>query len=107
MKQKLVFNITATLWKWHGTGAWYFIYVDKKQSEEIRSLYGKGLIPVSVTVGKTTWNTSLLPHLESNMYLVAVKKQVRRLEQLVEDDVVNAVCKIQISRKSSIKPKFK
>mgnify|MGYP000075326164 CR=1 FL=1 len=92
---KKSFSITAQVWKWQGNSPWYFINVDKKRSEQIRAEYGKGLIPVSVMLGSSTWKTSLLPHLESNMYLIAIKKSIRRAEQIVEGSTVVLTCVIQ------------
>jgi len=66
-------------------GFWYFVTVDKKESKEIKEKYGKvrrgfGSVPVGVTVGKTSWKTSVFPN-KSGTYDLPIKALVRRKEQ--------------------------
>lgn len=44
--------------------------------------YGWGMIPVTVTIGATTWKTSLFP--KDGRYIVPIKAQVRTKENLDE-----------------------
>ncbi len=55
---------------------------------------GFGSIKVEVTVGATTWRTSLFPSKEARAYVLPVKKAVRTAEALVEDKPfeVSLVC---------------
>lgn len=71
-----------------GMSRWHFVYVDKKKSKEIREKYatlkkGWGSIPVTVTLGKTTWNTSIFPDKKSETYLLPLKAEVRKKEHIV------------------------
>jgi len=52
-----------------------------------------GQIKVEVTVGKTTWRTSLFPG-KMKTYVLAVKKAVRVAEKIHEGDVVIAKIKL-------------
>ena len=47
--------------------------------------YGWGVIPVEVTIGRTTWRTSLFPKDEG--YLVPIKDAVRKAEGLAPGDI--------------------
>jgi hypothetical protein len=85
---KKVYKIHTKLWRWPGDIGWHFINVDKKISTEIRKVYKKGFVKVVATVGKTTWNTSLFPHKESDSYLIAIKQSVRKKESLLEGDII-------------------
>ena len=40
--------------------------------------YGWGVIPCSVTLGNTTWTTSLIP--KDGLYLVPIKAAIRQAE---------------------------
>ena len=67
-------------------GAWYFSTLPKKQSKEIKERYsgpfrrGWGSVPVAVTIGSTTWNTSIFPDKIADAYLLPVKAGVRKKE---------------------------
>jgi len=86
------FRIQKKVWIWPGNmSAWHFVYVDGKEKNYIEK-YGKksrnGLIKIEAVIGKTTWQTSLLPFKKDNTYLIAIKKQVRDREQILEGDIV-------------------
>jgi len=90
------FKIKTKVWRWltspgqggPGDGGWHFVTLDKKLSEDIRKVFGKGMIKVAVKVGKTSWDTSLFPHRLSQAYLLAIKKNVRAKEDIWEGDKV-------------------
>lgn len=71
--------------------SWYFVSVDKKVTEEVKKIatkkVGFSFVPVEVTVGKTTWQTTLFPTKEGP-YLLGLKKMVRQKEDLREGDRV-------------------
>ncbi len=48
--------------------------------------YGWGVIPATVTIGKTTYTTSLFP--KDGGYLVPLKDAVRKPEVLAVDDTI-------------------
>ena len=56
LSMKREYKLKAKVWKWPGDGPWHFVTLDKKMSEEIRNKYGKGMIKIRTTVGKTTWD---------------------------------------------------
>ena len=82
------YTIHAKVWKWEGDMAWYFINLDTALSGKIRESRGKGMIKIHVQIGKSSWNTSLLYHTEARTYLIAIKKPIRRKEQLIEGSEV-------------------
>lgn len=84
---------TSKVWLYPGAAAWHFISVPKKESAEIKSTHGSrskgfGSIPVRVTIGTTTWKTSLFPDKQSGTYLLPLKAQVRKKEGIEEGDNV-------------------
>ena len=48
--------------------------------------YGWGVIPVSVRIGETEWETSLFP--KDGLYAIPIKDAVRRAEGLTDGDAV-------------------
>ncbi len=78
----------APLWRWEG-GAWHFVTLPDDVSDEIADhavseRRGFGSVRVIVTVGSTTWRTSVFPDTKSQAYVLPVKKSVRDAEDLVE-----------------------
>ncbi|MDQ5912207.1 MAG: putative endonuclease [Patescibacteria group bacterium] len=82
------YTINAKVWKWEEDMAWYFINLDTALSEKIRESRGKGMVKIQAQIGKSSWNTSLLYHTEARTYLIAIKKLIRRKEQLIEGSEV-------------------
>ena len=84
----------AEVWKWPGMAAWHFVTVDTGVAARIREdragalCVGWGSIPVSVTVGTTTWKTSIFPDKKSGSYLLPVKAEVRKKEGIAGGDTI-------------------
>jgi hypothetical protein len=95
--------VHSKVWLWPGdtrstssgqVAAWHFVNVDKKQSAELKEKFGKkkrgfGSIPVTVTIGKTRWQTSIFPDKRSETYLLPLKAQVRRAEGVDAGDMIS------------------
>jgi hypothetical protein len=66
--------------------SWYFLTVPGPVSEEIAREAGPrrgfGSVRVEVTIGGTTWRTSVFPDASSGCYVLPVKRQVRAAEDL-------------------------
>jgi hypothetical protein len=81
------FRFTAEIWEWDGPAAWCFVSLPDDVADDIEEQFGAnargfGSVPVEVTVGGTTWRTSLFPDSKRRTYLLPVKKAVRKAEQL-------------------------
>ncbi|GAA1528874.1 hypothetical protein BJ978_001640 [Agromyces terreus] len=81
------FEFTAPLWEWSSQANWYFVTVPEAASEDIREIprppRGFGSVRVRVTVGGSTWSTSVFPDSTVGCYVLPVKKAVRTAEGLV------------------------
>ena len=87
----MIIDFSGPIWVWKGPAPWYFVTVPEPQNRELRLIagavtYGWGMIPVTVHIGKTTWQTSLWP--KDDSYIVPIKASVRKAEQLAEGDSV-------------------
>ena len=85
-------QFTAELWAHRGDpGGWHFVTLPLDAADEVRDEAGPragfGSIRVSVTLGETTWQTSLFPEGAGGSMVLPVKKQVRRAEGLVAGDL--------------------
>jgi hypothetical protein len=91
----------AQLWIWDARRAdsWTFVSLPAEASAEIRERVdlnprGFGSVPVRVTVGASTWATSIFPDRERGSYSLPVKKAVRRAEGLAEGDVATVTVEL-------------
>ena len=82
-------TFTAPLWL-HEGGSWVFVTVPEEIAEEIRMMAGPprgfGSVRVEVTLGATTWRTSVFP--DKRCYVLPMKKAVRSAEEVDVDDPV-------------------
>jgi Domain of unknown function (DUF1905) len=89
-------TVTTPIWRWTSATApasWFFATIDPHLSAEIRYerlglSRGFGSVPVKVTIGSTTWRTSLFPSKTHNGYLLPIKAAVRKAEGIKEGDDV-------------------
>ncbi len=83
----------SELWLWSAKegDSWVFVSVPEDVSDEIRDLAGPprgfGSVRVEVTVGATTWRTSVFPQ-KVGTFALPVKKAVRRAEGVDAGDQV-------------------
>lgn len=97
MKDK--FSFKAKVWLWPGFASWHFVYVDKNISERIFEMVNKrkvktspnGLVPIIAKIGKTEWQTSLLPHKKEKTYLIAIKSKVRKTEGIYDGSEIKII----------------
>jgi len=85
------YEFTAELWEWTAKASWYFVTVPDDISDEIdeitaTSTAGFGSVRVSVTIGGTTWQTSLFPSTEVEAYVLPIKRPVRTAEGIEPGD---------------------
>ena len=86
-------SFEGTLYPWHEDrpDSWMLVTLPAALSREVDDALtapprGFGSVRVEVTVGASTWRTSLFPSRELDSYVLPVKKAVRRAEQLDADE---------------------
>ena len=92
---------TGPLWRWttpSAPAAWHFVTIDSAAGEALsatalmRRLEGMsrgfGSLKVRVTIGESTFKTSVFPSKEQKGWLLPVKASVRKAEGLGEGDAV-------------------
>ncbi len=102
----LVFE--AVLWRWTpqppAKASWYFVTLTGDAADMVRmrsferraagQSRGFGSVPVRATIGGSDFATSLFPHKESEGYLLPVKVEVRRREDIGEGDEVTVTLRL-------------
>ncbi|MBL8211589.1 MAG: DUF1905 domain-containing protein [Bryobacterales bacterium] len=89
-------SFEARLWRHDGQAAWYFLTLPREVSARVLAeaegrMKPGGSVPVSASIGRTRWNTSLFRDLGRGAFLLPVKAAVREKEQLREGDAVEVV----------------
>ena len=95
----LKFRFTTDLWEYQGETPWFFLTVPAEYSDEIRETApprrGFGSVEVVVTVGDSTWKTSVFPDKQSGCYLLPVKRAIRESEGLIAGHPVLATLSVR------------
>ncbi len=94
------FEFEGPLWQWQARdaapGAWFFVSLPFEVSDEIEAVAGPGRgfgsVRVEVTMGGSTWRTSVFPSAEEKTYVLPVKKAVRKAEGIADD----GVCRVRL-----------
>ncbi len=103
----MTLEFSGTIWFWRGPAPWYFITVPVEECQELQAIarfvtYGWGVIPVTVHIGTSVWQTSLFP--KDGRYLVPIKARVRDSEQLEEGDDVQVRLDVRLDRDDARPP---
>ncbi len=78
-------EFVATVWRYDGTAAWYFLTLPQDLADDIRSRVehvGFGSVRVRARIGATSWSTSVFPDAGSGSFVLPLKAAVRRAEGL-------------------------
>ena len=89
------FQFAAPLWRYPGADGWHFVSLPTEIGMDITDITsgirrGFGSVRVAVTVGSTSWRTSIFPDSKTGAYWLPVKKAVRVAERLEVGDQVKA-----------------
>lgn len=88
----LELTFEAELWRYEGDAAWYFVTLPADVAAEVRDHVpvrrGFGSVRVTVEVGASRWQTSLFPDTKTGSFVLPVKAQVRKANDIVEGDRV-------------------
>jgi hypothetical protein len=85
-------RFTADLWRWKARdeetgGSWFFVSLPFDVADAIDETApskGFGSVRVEVTIGSSTWRTSVFPSAAEKTFVLPVKKAVRTKEGLEE-----------------------
>ncbi|WP_420335528.1 DUF1905 domain-containing protein [Roseibium sp.] len=87
-------TFSGDLWLSPGPGGWTFVTLPLESADQIRFVTGGqktkswGMIKVKVTIGSSTWRTTIWPDKASGSFLLPVKAAVRRAEKVSAGDRV-------------------
>jgi len=88
------FSASAKAWLYSGKAAWCFVSLPTELASLLAANFadqkhGWGSLPVTVTIGETTWKTSIFPDKKSATYLLPLKADIRKKENIVPGDTIS------------------
>jgi hypothetical protein len=93
-------EFAAELWLWDARrdDTWVFVSLPEEASDDIRDLVGGqvrgfGSVRVRVTIGATSWQTSIFPSADGP-YVLPLKKAVRRAEKIDTGDTATVAIEL-------------
>lgn len=97
----MIVDFEAELWVWDARRGetWTFVSLPVDESEEIRERAGEprrgfGSVRVRVTIGGSTWQTSIFPDSARGCYVLPVKRAIRDAEGLDAGDTAAVTVEI-------------
>lgn len=85
----MTWDFEAPLWLWTARQAdsWTFVSLPTDVADEVLEVgepvaRGFGSLRVDVTIGSTTWRTSIFPSTQAATFVLPIKRAVRRAEGL-------------------------
>lgn len=85
MNERQSFEATLEMDK---DGTWWYVHVPKEVRNAYKQYEKRGIVHVTVTVGSTTWDGSMLPWADGSAQ-ISVNKNVRNKESLRLGDTVS------------------
>ncbi len=87
------YKLKEKVWLYPGKAGWYFITIPTGVAKEIDYFFseqkrGWGSLRVKVSIGQTNWETSIFPDKKTTSYLLPIKAEVRKKEQIKVDDTI-------------------
>jgi hypothetical protein len=89
---KKEFTIGAIVKKFPQKGGWVYVPIP----QTYKDFGGKpkwGLIPATITLGKTTWKRSLLPFGDGTLF-IALSEKIRKAEKITVGDTITISFKV-------------
>lgn len=95
----VVFDAELWLWDARRTDSWTFVSLPAEASEDIcdlaaRPRRGFGSLRVRVTVGGSTWATSIFRDSVRGRYVLPIKRAVRKAEALDVGDIATVTVEL-------------
>jgi Domain of unknown function (DUF1905) len=95
------FHVKSKVWVFSGDSSWHFLTVPTDTTKKIDKLFsglkaGFGSLPVEVSLGKSTWQTSIFPDSKAKTYLLPLKAKIRKVEKISEGDDVQFSLSIRV-----------
>ena len=87
------YEFVAKPWQYTGQGAWIFVSLPSDLAKEIRHHFkseeeGWGRLKVTAQLGKTEWKTAIWFDKKADTYLLPLKSDIRKKENIIANNPV-------------------
>ena len=87
IKGKIPYRFSAVVWQYGANGGWHFVSLPKELAKEIRENLGWqeegwGRLKAVANVGSSEWDTAIWFDTKMDTYLLPLKADIRRKENL-------------------------
>lgn len=89
-----VFPVTGVVEIFDVENPWIYVSLPEEYTEMTRPWAVRGLVPITATLGRSTWNTSLMPKGDGTLF-VALNARVREAEGIEVGDRVRLSFKLR------------
>lgn len=98
---QVTYTFAGPVWVYPGKGGWHFVTILPELSDEIGSLLQGmrrpwGSFPATITIGDTTWETSVFPDTASATFVLPLKATVRNKEKFGAGDEVTVLLELNV-----------
>jgi hypothetical protein len=90
------YKFAASPWQYQGPGGWHFVSLPKNLAMEIRNALkseeeGWGRLKAIAQIGNSEWKTAIWFDTKLNTYLLPLKAEIRKKENLIIDKEVEII----------------
>ena len=90
------YEFNAKPWQYAGKSAWIFVTIPQKLSKEIRGHFkseeeGWGRLKTTAQIGNSEWKTAIWFDSKTDAYLLPLKAEIRKKENVVIEKSVKVV----------------
>lgn len=94
-------NFKSKIWVYPGFAAWRFLSLPAKESAALKKMFegltrGFGSLKVEAQIGRSNWKTSIFPDKKRGCYLLPLKAEIRKKENLQDKSTVTVKLKILV-----------
>ncbi len=94
MKGKIKYEFSAKVWQYSGPNGWHFVSLPVEMASEIRENFksmeeGWGRMKAIAEIGMSQWETAIWFDKTHKTYLLPLKAEIRKREQLEKDKEIN------------------
>lgn len=96
MLARIQYNFSEAVWQHSSSGGWHFISLPENMSTEIRNALkseeeGWGRLKATAEIGNTQWNTAIWFDTKRNTYLLPLKADIRKIENIVVGKTIDVI----------------
>ena len=93
MRGKIKYEFSARVWQYAPPGAWHFVSLPIELAKEIRENLqwqeeGWGRLKATAKIGNSEWETAIWFDTKMNTYLLPLKAEIRKRENLEADKII-------------------